>query len=135
LTDHFQDTTSPIAGYEVLPVGLTMPRPDLRARVARRVEAQFARGVVAEVERLLAAGVPSSAHAFSGLVYRQIMEMRRGIRGEAETRDLIVRENMRYARRQLIWFRKEPNVRWFSGAGESAAIQDEAKAIVGKFLQ
>ena len=46
------------------------------------------------------------------------MEMLRGVRDEAETRALIVRENRRYARRQLIWFRKEPNLMWFDGPGE-----------------
>ena len=46
------------------------------------------------------------------------MEMLRGVRGERETRALIVQENRRYARRQLIWFRKEPNLMWFEGPGE-----------------
>ena len=42
----------------------------------------------------------------------------RGVRDEAATRALIVQENRRYARRQLIWFRKEPNLKWFDGPGE-----------------
>jgi len=134
LTDHFEDTQSAIPGYAVHTVGVVLPRPELRARVAARVDDQLARGVVGEVERLIAAGVPDRAHAFSGLVYRQIMEMRRGIRGLAETRDLIVQENMRYARRQLIWFRKEPNVIWLRGAGESQAAQTEARSGVDLFF-
>ena len=44
--------------------------------------------------------------------------MLRGVREEAATRALIVQENRRYARRQLIWFRKEPNLIWFDGPGE-----------------
>ena len=91
--------------------------------------------MVQEVEQLVAAGVPETAHAFSGLVYRQIMDLRRGVRGLAETRDLIVQENMRYARRQVVWFRKEPGVVWFEGGGESAAIQDQAREHVQRFLQ
>jgi tRNA dimethylallyltransferase len=134
LTAHFAETTSPIAGAEVLALGLVLPRPALRARVASRVDAQFARGVVAEVERLLAAGVPAAAHAFSGLVYRQVMELRAGVRDLAATRELIVRENMRYARRQLTWFRKEAGVRWLDGAGESAATQQQARDLVQVFL-
>jgi len=55
---------------------------------------------------------------FGGLVYRQVMEMLDGVRGETATRALIVQENRRYARRQLIWFRKEPNLMWFDGPGE-----------------
>jgi tRNA dimethylallyltransferase len=130
LTQHFEDTVSPLAGWQVLTLGLIDPRPDLETRVARRVDAQFARGVVAEVEALIAAGVPESAHAFSGLVYRQIIEMRQGVRDEAATRALIVRENMRYARRQVMWFRKEPDVRWLSGPGTEPAVQAEALSII-----
>jgi len=134
LTAHFSDTRSPIAGYAVLPIGVTLPREALRARVVRRVDDQFARGVVDEVRRLLAAGVPKEAHAFSGLVYRQVVEMLAGVRGEADTRALIVRENLRYARRQLIWFRKEPGVHWLHGAGETREVQDEAARLVAAFL-
>jgi tRNA dimethylallyltransferase len=70
------------------------------------------------VKRLLASGVPPQARPFGGLVYRQVMEMLNGVRDEAATRALIVQENRRYARRQLIWFRKEPNLIWFDGPGE-----------------
>jgi tRNA dimethylallyltransferase len=133
LTEHFAQTQSPIAGLPVLAIGLTLPRPVLRERVARRVDGQFARGVVDEVERLFARGVPATAHAFSGLVYRQIVEMLQGARDEPSTRALIVRENMRYARRQLTWFRKEPGVRWLEGGGEDREIQARARAFVREF--
>ena len=53
------------------------------------------------------------------------MELLKGVRGERETRELIVRENRRYARRQLIWFRKEPNLRWIHAAGERDGTLEE----------
>jgi tRNA dimethylallyltransferase len=134
MTSHFAATASPIAGARILTLGLTLPRPILRERVSKRVEAQFAAGVVAEVERLRAAGVPATAHALSGLVYRQVVEMLGGVRDEPATREIIVRENMRYARRQLVWFRKEPGIRWLSGAGETDAVQEAARAIVQTWL-
>ena len=123
LTDHFSATRSPIADCEVIALALRLP-PELTAeRVARRVEQQFARGIVDEVKGLLASGVPADARPFGGLVYRQVMEMLGGVRDEAATRALIVQENRRYARRQLIWFRKEPNLIWFDGPGERAQTQ------------
>lgn len=70
---------------------------------------------------MLASGVPEEARPFGGLVYRQALEHLHGVRDEAATRALIIQENRRYARRQLIWFRKEPNLTWFEGPGESAA--------------
>ena len=135
MTEHFADTRSPIEGLPVLTLGVSMGRPELRERVSRRVDQQLARGVVGEVRDLLAAGVPANAHAFSGLVYRQVVELLAGRRDQAATRELIVRENMRYARRQLIWFRKEPNVRWLDGPGESPATVATARALVAQFLQ
>jgi tRNA dimethylallyltransferase len=130
LTSHFSETASPLAEYRVVTIGLTLPRERLRERVARRVDAQLAAGVIEEVRRLLSHGVPATAHALSGLVYRQIVEMLHGERNEADTRDLIIRENMRYARRQLIWFRKEPSVTWLEGPGESESVQQQASSIL-----
>jgi tRNA dimethylallyltransferase len=119
LTAHFDRTQSLIADCEVLSIALSIPAALIAARVARRVDEQFARGIVDEVRDLLAHGVPADARPFGGLVYRQVMEMLRGVRDESATRALIVQENRRYARRQLIWFRKEPNLIWFDGPGES----------------
>jgi tRNA dimethylallyltransferase len=121
LTDHFAETTSLIPDATVLAIGLTL-RPALIAeRVARRVDEQFAQGLLAEIRTMLASGVPEDARPFGGLVYRQALEHLRGVRDEAATRALIVQENRRYAKRQLTWFRKEPNLTWFEGPGESAA--------------
>jgi len=118
LTAHFAGTQSLIADCEVTAIALQLPPALTAERVARRVDEQFARGVVDEVRGLLARGVPAHARPFGGLVYRQVMEMLRGVRDEPATRALIVQENRRYARRQLIWFRKEPTLIWFDGPGE-----------------
>lgn len=130
LSAHFSETRSELAGWPVVALGLNAPRDVLLPRVSRRVDAQFAAGVVGEVEGLLARGVPRRAHALSGLVYRQVVERLDGVRGLDETRALIVRENMRYARRQLIWFRHEPGVRWLADAHDPARARDEALAMV-----
>ncbi len=133
LTAHFEATSPPIAGLEVLAFGLHTPRADAAVRIARRVDEQFARGVVEEVRRLLSAGVPPHAHAFSGLVYRQIVELLQGVRSEEDTRTLIVRENLRYARRQLTWFRKEPGVQWMDSTSHGA-LDASATAAARAFL-
>ncbi len=119
LTEHFADTVSPLAGWDITAIALTLPADELAPRLERRVHEQFARGLLDEIRALLARGVPETAHPFTGLVYRQALEHLHGVRDDAATRELIARENRRYARRQLIWFRKEPNLIWFRGAGES----------------
>jgi tRNA dimethylallyltransferase len=125
-----------IGDCDVIAIGLRLPAALTAERVARRVEEQFSRGIVAEVEGLLARGVPASARPFGGLVYRQVMEMRQGVRDEAATRALITQENRRYARRQLIWFRKEPNLMWFEGPGElSDTLSRVEEALAARGLQ
>jgi tRNA dimethylallyltransferase len=119
LTDHFAETMPPLPDVEVIAIALRLPAGQISDRVTRRANEQFARGLLDEMRGLLARGVPETARPFGGLVYRQAVEHLHGIRGEAETRALIAQENRRYARRQLIWFRKEPNLTWFDGPGDS----------------
>ncbi len=120
LTAHFAATTAPLPEFEPIALGVRLPAAPLADRLARRVDAQFAAGLEDEVRGLLARGVPRTARPFGGLVYRQMLEYLDGVRDRAATRALIVQENRRYARRQLIWFRKEPTLVWFDGPGETA---------------
>jgi tRNA dimethylallyltransferase len=124
LTEHFAGTASPLPDYEIVSFALQIPAEQTAERVARRVHAQFDGGLLDEIRGLLARGVPETALPFTGLVYRQALEHLHGVRDEAETRELIVRENRKYSRRQLIWFRKEPNLRWIHAAGEREDTQD-----------
>ena len=121
LTHHFASTTSPLPDVDVVAVALRLPADQISDRVTSRVDEQFASGLLDEIRALLARGLPATARPFGGLVYRQVLEHLRGERDEAATRALIAQENRRYARRQLIWFRKEPNLTWFDGPGESAS--------------
>jgi tRNA dimethylallyltransferase len=135
LTAHFADTQSPIPDVDVLAIGLRLPAAVISERVTRRVDEQFARGLLDEIRTLLARGIPETARPFGGLVYRQAIEHLHGVRDEAATRALIAQENRRYARRQLIWFRKEPNLSWFDGPGESATTIDSVQRLIAERLQ
>ena len=130
LTDHFAATVSPLAGYHTISVALSPPMALIHERVATRVDAQFDQGLMDEVRGLLARGVPESARPFGGLVYRQALEHLHGLRNEAETRELITRENRHYARRQLIWFRKEPNLVWLPTSGERPETLTAVEALL-----
>jgi tRNA dimethylallyltransferase len=134
LSEHFAATRSLIGDFDRLTIGVRLTRDALLPRVTRRVDAQFSQGVVDEVRALLASGLSPQAHALSGLVYRQIVEYLDGVRDLPATRELIIQENLRYARRQMTWFRGEPGVQWIDGPGESRAAVDRAVAIVGRWL-
>jgi tRNA dimethylallyltransferase len=122
LTAHFADTASPLPNVDVIAIALRLPAAATSERVTRRVDEQFERGLLDEIRTLLDRGIPETARPFGGLVYRQALEHLHGLRDEAATRALIAQENRRYARRQLIWFRKEPNLIWFDGPGQSPEI-------------
>jgi tRNA dimethylallyltransferase len=135
LTDHFAATVSPLAGYRTVAVALSPAMSLIHERVAKRVDAQFDQGLMDEIRGLLARGVPETARPFGGLVYRQALEHLHGVRNEAETRDLITRENRHYARRQLIWFRKEPNLMWLPTSGESPETVRAVESLLETFEQ
>ncbi|PYQ79186.1 MAG: tRNA (adenosine(37)-N6)-dimethylallyltransferase MiaA [Acidobacteria bacterium] len=130
LTAHFSDTMSPIPDVDVTAIALRLPAAQISERVTRRVDEQFARGLLDEIRTLLARGIPADARPFGGLVYRQALEHLRGLRDEASTRALIAQENRRYARRQLIWFRKEPNLTWFDGPGEAPGTIESVTRLI-----
>jgi tRNA dimethylallyltransferase len=123
LTEHFAEKASPLPEYEVAAIALQIAPEQTAERVARRVHAQFEQGLLDEMRGLLARGIPDDALPFTGLVYRQALEHLHGVRDEAATRELIILENRKYSRRQLIWFRKEPNLHWIHAAGEQPDTQ------------
>lgn len=130
LTDHFADTRAPLAGWTVAGIVVRPAWEEIVARISRRVDAQFARGIEDEVRALLAAGVPPGARPFTGYVYRRVLEVVRGERDRASARDLIITDNRHYARRQLIWFRKEPNLVWIQRAGEHEETRLDAERLI-----
>jgi tRNA dimethylallyltransferase len=130
LTEHFAETASPIPEMDVTGIAVRLPAAAISLRVTRRVDEQFERGLLDEIRALLSRGVPETARPFGGLVYRQAIEHLHGVRDEPATRALIAQENRRYARRQLIWFRKEPDLAWLDGPGESPATIDAAIRLV-----
>jgi len=130
LTAHFADTRAPLAGWTVVGIAVRPPWEAIVSRISRRVDAQFARGIEDEVRALLARGVPPGARPFTGYVYRRVLEVVRGERDRASARDLIVTENRHYAKRQLIWFRKEPNLVWIQRAGEEDETRLEAERLI-----
>ena len=94
-------------------VGLTLPRDLLYDRVAGRVHAMLASGWIREVENLLEAGLDPGCPAFQAIGYRQLAQH---VRGEIDLDQAVeetIRATCRFAKRQLTWFRREPDVSWF----------------------
>ena len=110
------DGNSPGLGqdFEVLKIGLTSPRPSLYSRINQRVFDWLKFGIIDETKKLIEDGVPISRFKEFGLEYAAIADFLSGKISSQEQLVKITQTKVRqYAKRQLTWFKKEPDVIWF----------------------
>jgi tRNA dimethylallyltransferase len=96
---------------------LNPPREELYRRINERTEAHFAAGLVEEVESLLSKGVPADSNALGAHGYRRVVEYLSGERNLESAIEQTKLDVRHYAKRQLTWFRHEPDVEWIEGFG------------------
>lgn len=123
-----------IEGFRVLKIGLGPERARLYQKLDQRSVWMFENGLLAETQALLDAGVPAEAKALATLGYRQAVSvLTRGLLVSDAIADCQLRTR-RYAKRQMTWFRAEPDIHWLAGFGEEASVQTEAASLVRAFL-
>jgi tRNA dimethylallyltransferase len=118
------------SGYTPWHAVLTLPRPILAERIAARTQRMLESGLVDEVQRVLAAGVPNDAPGLDTLGYGEVISMLEGRLQAADLAEAISAATRRYAKRQETWFRhqlREP-VAWLDASGEPAALANEVLA-------
>jgi tRNA dimethylallyltransferase len=119
--------------YRVYELGVTRRRPELYARIDRRVDLMMAQGLLDEVRHLAAAGYAWDLPAMSGLGYRQIGQYLRGELGLAETVALIKRQTRRFVHQQYTWFRPDdPHINWID---PDQVRVDDVVAGIAKWLR
>jgi tRNA dimethylallyltransferase len=122
---------SPEVPWGVTYIGLTLERGALSARLAARAEAMVAAGLLDEVRGLLRRGCAPALPAMQGIGYRQFVEVAQGRLDPAAALALMQRETARYARRQLTWFAREPDIEWIdveaAGSVDAVATAIEAR--------
>lgn len=106
--------------YDLRAVGLTWPREELDRRIDARVDDYLARGLVEEVKELEASGLRASPTSVQALGYAQVLRHLDGELSKEEAIHEIKRRTRKFARRQLMWFRADPRVRWFESDPEAA---------------
>lgn len=99
--------------FQVLLIGLTLPRDELYRRIDARVDSQIARGWVDEVRALLSAGVSPTSPAMSAIGYPEIIDVLYGRASLEEALERIKFHTHRYARHQLTWLRRMTGVTWY----------------------
>jgi tRNA dimethylallyltransferase len=97
---------------DVVQIGLAIDRAALDARIAARVDAMWAAGLVDEVRRLAAAGIGDSPTASRALGYRQVLRLLNGEISEAQAHELTIIATRKFARRQDSWFRRDTRISW-----------------------
>jgi tRNA dimethylallyltransferase len=117
-------TRDPLQGFRLLRIGLNPQRKELYERLNQRGSAMFANGLVDEARGLLAryGQVP----ALDSLGYRQATALLAGTLSKSEAIAAAQQGHRNYAKRQLTWFRREPDVHWIGSFGDEAKTLDAA---------
>jgi tRNA dimethylallyltransferase len=107
--------------WRVTYVGLGLDRPALARRLEARTQAMVGAGLLDEVQGLLRRGYSAALPAMQGIGYRQFVEVALGRLDRGRALELMQRETVRYAKRQMTWFAREPNIEWVDVAAAAGA--------------
>ena len=110
--------------------GLNPPREALYNRIHSRIEAMIQVGWIEEVAQLIETGVPPDAKPFQFIGYSEWRAHLDGTLAKKEATEKIQQATRRFAKRQLTWFRREPNVNWLAGFGDAPEISVDALEII-----
>lgn len=134
MTELWQQGREPLHGFRILRLGLNPEREALYARINQRAakmfdEARVDGGLIAETERLLAK-YGEQARPLAALGYKQAVRFLRGELDRQSAQVAAQQAHRNYAKRQITWFRREPDVHWLAGLGDDPAIQAEGIAAI-----
>jgi tRNA dimethylallyltransferase len=124
-TEQWTEGRDPLTGYRILQFGLNPPREALYDRINHRAAAMFDHGLVAETD-MLRTRFGADCRALTSLGYAQAMSV---LRAEITLPDAIAaaqQGHRNYAKRQLTWFRRDPEIHWFNSFGDDKTLQSEA---------
>jgi len=130
MTDLWQQHgRDPLRGFRILRLGLDPDRQALYERINSRAQQMFEAGLVEETKRLLEK-YGDAAGPLASLGYRQAVQFLRGEVSQEQALQAAQQAHRNYAKRQMTWFRREPEVQWLRGFGDEAQVQQEAVGLV-----
>lgn len=132
MTELWKQGRDPLTGFRILRIGLNPERNALYTRINERCRQMFDAGLVEET-RALMEKYPN-AWALTSLGYKQAVQY---LRGEIDLKLTIwaaQQSHRNYAKRQLTWFRREPEVQWLNAFGDDAEVQSSATATIEELL-
>jgi len=125
MSEMWKQGRDPLQGFRIVRLGLNPDRNVLYDRINQRAARMFDEGLVEET-RMLLEKYGDSARPLAALGYKQAVEL---IRGEVDRNTALQaaqQAHRNYAKRQMTWFRREPDVIWLTGFGDDLAVQNQA---------
>jgi tRNA dimethylallyltransferase len=124
MTELWKEGRDPLRGFRILRLGLDPDRAVLYARINERASQMFENGLIDETKRLLEK-YGDAPWPLSSLGYKQAVQLLRGEVTREQALQAAQQGHRNYAKRQLTWFRREPNVTWLKGFGDNAQVQEQ----------
>lgn len=124
--------------YDIVMIGLTMDRAKLYERINQRVDLMIEAGLIEEVRRLLDAGYDPALNSMQGLGYKEVIPYLYGEISLDQAINEIKKRTRHFAKRQLSWFRRIPEIQWFdlTSPGEADKVKVTIRhSMAGKFHQ
>ena len=117
MSDLWQQGRDPLQGFRILRIGLDPDRAALYERINQRAGVMFVTGLVEETRRL-AEKYGAAARPLTSLGYKQAVQLLRGELNREQAVSSAQQAHRNYAKRQMTWFRREPEVVWLKGFGD-----------------
>ena len=136
MTEHNKRTQAMPPRYSPLWIGLNYSdRADLYDRINRRVDVMLEMGLMKEIENLLASGIPRKCTAMQAIGYKEFVDVLDGNCTLQEATENVKMFSRRYGKRQLSWFRRNPDIHWIIREPDTQAeeIIDRACRIIRDF--
>jgi tRNA dimethylallyltransferase len=121
----------PLTGFRILRLGLNPNRDALYARINQRAERMFESGLVEETGQLLTK-YGDAARPLTSLGYKQAVQLLRGEIDPKIALQAAQQAHRNYAKRQMTWFRREPDVIWLEDFGDDPTIHRQAATLVAE---
>jgi len=129
MTEMWREGRDPLSGFRILRLGLDPDREALYQRINERAAAMFLHGLLEET-RVLRERYGDSARPLSSLGYKQAGQHLSGELSLDQAIAAAQQGHRNYAKRQMTWFRREPDVHWLHGFGSEAEVQQAALSLI-----
>ncbi len=127
ISEQWKAGSDPLQGFWILRIGLDPDRSQLYERINERVQRMFSAGLVEETSELQEK-YGDRARPLTSIGYKQVVQLLNGELDRGGAISAVQQAHRNYAKRQMTWFRREPDVVWLAGFGDNPEIIQKATA-------